>query len=113
MTGPARKLTVIIAALVGLVLAGAAGAIVRSAVFTITPHRFARLSGTNVYCYSTLSTDKKTTFICALHGSDGKNVPGTYGIVINTTGVSVERWKTWPRYEKVRGYDNPPAPGGH
>lgn len=111
MTGRTRKLTLIVAALAALVLAGAAGAIVRYTVFTITPGNFARISGTNVYCANVLDTTKKRAFVCYLHGSRYP-LKGTYGVVIDEDGMSIERWTTDRNgYTVVRRFANPNRPG--
>ena len=113
MTGPARKAIAIGAALVALSLAGAAGAIVRSTVFTITPGNYARLSGTNLYCNNRLTTDKTRAFVCALYGGPGKpKVPATYFFTTNQRGVTVERdANTSAGYELTHRFPNPLTPG--
>ena len=108
-----RRLTVIGVLFVALVLAGAAGAIVRYTIFTITPGNFARLSGTNLYCKNGRSTKQRRVFLCALYGGPGKNtVRGTYGFAINQTGIVVERWGSSPEYKVIKSFSNPLTPGG-
>jgi hypothetical protein len=113
MSGPVPKAMVIGVALVALILAGAAGAIVRYTVFTITPGNYARLSGTNLYCSNRLSTDKSRTFFCALYGGAGKpTVDATYAFAINQRGIVVERLtNTSTGYEVTRRFANPETPG--
>src|ERR1700730_778986 len=92
MNGVTRKALVIGVALVALILAGAAGAIVRYTVFSITPGNYARLSGTNLYCSNRLSTAGTRTFVCALYHGPGKpKVDGTYALAIAQAGITVER----------------------
>jgi hypothetical protein len=111
MTGRTRKLTVIVAGLAALILAGAAGAIARYTVFTITPGNFARISGTNLYCANVLDTTKKRAFVCYLNGSRYP-VKGTYGVVIDEFGTTIERWTTdRSGYTIVRKFANLNRPG--
>jgi hypothetical protein len=113
MSGRVRKTMVIGVALVALILAGAAGAIVRSTVFTITPGNYARLSGTNLYCSNRLTNDKARALVCGLYGGPGKpKVPATYFFTTNQRGVTVERvTNTSKGYETTRGFANPQTPG--
>ena len=113
MSGRARKTMVIGVALVALILASAAGAIVRSTVFTITPGNYARLSGTNLYCSNRLATDKTRAFVCGLYGGPGKpKVPATYFFATNQRGITVEHvTNTSTGYEITRRFPNPLTPG--
>jgi hypothetical protein len=113
MSGRMSRLTVIVGVLVALTLAGAAGAIVRYTIFTITPGNFARLSGTNLYCKNGRSTTHRRVFLCALYGGPGTLVVrGTYGFAIDQTGIVVERWGSPPDYKVIRSFSNPLTPGG-
>jgi hypothetical protein len=93
MTRPARKLTVIVAALVALLAAGAAGAVVQYTIFTITPGNFARLSGTNVYCLNTVSTTSVRSFSCSnwMFAGAAHQLSGSRGVIVNEAGVEVYR----------------------
>ena len=92
MTGPTRKLVVIVAAVVCLALAGAAGAIVRYTVFTITPGNWAGVSGTGLYCNSIVTLKGQRAFLCQSQPGPGKHpLKGTYDVVINKNGVTVQR----------------------
>ena len=113
MSGRMRRFTVIGVVFVALILAGAAGAIVRFTIFTITPGNFARLSGTNLYCKNGLSTANRRVFLCALYGGPGTHpVRGTYGFTINQRGIVVERWGSSPEYKVIKSFSNPLTPGG-
>jgi hypothetical protein len=82
MTKPARKLTVAVAALVALAMAGVGGAMIKNTIFTIRDNHGARLSGTDVYCYSTHLPGLQS-FVCDRHGAPGRS----YGIAVNKSGV--------------------------
>jgi hypothetical protein len=82
MTKPARKLIVAVTALVALAMAGVGGAVIKNTIFTIRDNHGARLSGTDVYCYSTRSPGVQS-FVCDRHGAPGR----TYGIAVNKSGV--------------------------
>jgi hypothetical protein len=115
MTGRTRKLTVVVAALLALTLAGAAGAVVRYTVFTITPGNFARFSGTNLYCANALANTKQRAFTCSLNASSGSTrypVRGTYGLTMNEYGLSIQRWTTNKGgVTNIRKFGNPNTPG--
>jgi len=107
MTGPARKLTMIVAALVCVIVAGAAGAIIRSTVFTITPGNYARLSGTGLYCQNALSATGVRSFVCgSTSGPRGSAVLRSYYLVINQTGVTVDRVRDARNGTKIRSFLN-------
>ena len=108
MTGPARKLIVVFACLVCLVVAGGAGAIVRATIFTITPGNFARLSGTGIYCKSLVSSTKLRSFQCfSTPGPGSHAVVGSYFLVINQAGVTVEHaTDVQGHYTHVRSFVN-------
>lgn len=92
MTSPTRKLVLIVAAVVCLVLAGAAGAIVRYTVFTITPGNFANVSGTGLYCQSLVTYKGHRAFLCQSQPGPGIHVlKGTYDFVVDKNGVTVQR----------------------
>jgi hypothetical protein len=109
MTGPTRKLTVIVAGLVCLIVAGTAGAIVRATIFTITPGNYARLSGTGIYCSSLISSTKARSFLCASTSPrQGRySLVGSYFLVINQAGVTVEHaTDVHGHYTHVRSFVN-------
>jgi hypothetical protein len=108
MTGPTRKLTVIVAALVCLIVAGAAGALIRSTVFTITPGNWARLSGTGLYCRNVFSSTKLRSFFCnSTRGPGSSAIAGSYYIGINQNGVTVARAiGTHGGYTTIRSFIN-------
>jgi hypothetical protein len=108
MTGLSRKLTVIVAGLVCLIVAGAAGAIVRSTVFTITPGNFARLSGTGIYCKSLISTTRARSFQCFSTPGPGSHAfVRSYFLVINQAGVTVEHaTDAQGHYTHIRSFVN-------
>jgi len=93
MTIPARKLLVIVAALVALIMAGAAGAVVRYTIFTIQTNQSARLSGTNVYCQHLLAQPYSNEFLCAVWGPR-HGVPNAYGFYIAQGGLFAVRWSS-------------------
>jgi hypothetical protein len=107
MTGPTRKLTVIVAALVCLIVAGAAGAIIRSTVFTITPGNWARLTGTGLYCHNLLSSTS-VRFVCSSTSGPGSYIiAGSYYLVINQAGVTVDHaTDAQGHYTHVRSFVN-------
>jgi hypothetical protein len=108
MTGLARKLTVIVAALVCLIVVGAAGAIIRSTVFTITPGNFARLTGTGLYCSNTSTLTKARAFLCESTPGPGSHaVAGSYYLLINQGGITVEQATTnHNRSRHIRSFGN-------
>ena len=108
MTGLTRKLTVVVVGLVCLVVAGAAGAIVRATIFTITPGNFARLSGTGIYCKSLVSSTRVRSFQCfSTPGPGSHAVVGSYFLVINQAGVTVEHaTDALGHYTHIRSFVN-------
>jgi hypothetical protein len=105
MTGPARKLIVVVAILVGLVVAGGAGAIVRYTIFTIQYHHYAWLPGTKVFCENAV-THKQRAFVCS--DSLPRGVPRTYIVVVGQPGVEVGRWSgTGKTASTIRKFNNP------
>lgn len=109
MTRPSRKLTLIVVALVCLIVAGAAGAIVRATIFTITPGNWARVSGTGLYCHNLISTSRLRSFNCISTLGPGTHpLTGVYSVVINQAGVTIERaTDSHGRITHVRSFVNP------
>jgi hypothetical protein len=109
MTGSTRKLTLIVAALVCLTLAGAAGAIIRSTIITITPGHYARLTGTALYCSSWIYLKGQRAMNCQSQAAP-KEYPlkGVYDFWINKNGVTVQRSKNGRGPEAIiRSFTNP------
>jgi hypothetical protein len=112
MTGSARKLALVAAVLVALVLAAGAGAIVKDTIFTIQYHHYAWLPGTKVFCENNVS-HKQRAFVCSEplpRGSDSlpRGVPRTYIVVVGQPGVEVGRWSgTGKTASTIRKFNNP------
>jgi hypothetical protein len=108
MTSPTRKLTVIVACLVCLIVAGTAGAIIRSTIFTITPGNWARLTGTGMYCHNLLSSTNVRSFACLSTSGPGSHaVAGSYYLLINQAGVTVDHaTDAHGHYTHVRSFVN-------
>jgi hypothetical protein len=113
MRRPPRKLSVIAAALAALVAAGAAGAVIRSTVFTITPGNWARLTATGLYCRNTLAVNGLgRILVCdSSTGPGGRAVVGSYYFTINQRGVEVSRVVGGTRGVRIRYFANPQTPG--
>jgi hypothetical protein len=90
VTCSTRKLAVIVAALIALILAASAGAIVRYTVFTVTPGNWALRSGTDLYCHSQISSTKHRSFFCFPTSQGKYALKGTYSVLINKYEVSAE-----------------------
>jgi hypothetical protein len=105
MTGSARKLALVAAALVALVVAATAGAIVKDTIFTIPYHHYASLSGTKIFCENVVSTYKQRVFGC----SDllPRGVPRTYFVVVGQPGIEVGRWSAKGGVSTIRKFNNP------
>jgi len=87
MTGLTRKLTLIAAGLVALIVAATAGAIVKDTIFTITLNHYAKLSGTRVYCQNNRPDHG---FVCAVWGANNP-APNLYSVLVAPGGVAVHR----------------------
>jgi hypothetical protein len=105
MTGPTRKLIVIVAALVALVVAGGAGAIVRYTIFTIQTNNTAVLARTLVYCQHR-SASKLHFFSCVVHVPHQLN-PKPYIMYFTPHVIVVGRVSSSGQTKPVRNFLNP------
>jgi hypothetical protein len=106
MSGSFRKLCVIGVAVGALVVAGSAGALVRSMIFTIQYQHYARLSGTKVFCANSINSHKQRAFLCSVLLPRG--VPRTYLVAVGQPGMEVGRWSaTGSTLSTLRKFANP------
>ena len=107
-----KKVIVVAAALVALALAGVAGAVIRLTVLTIGDGKYARLSGTDIYCLNTRNGAGRRTLVCSYFvpvakTSKTRRVRGTYGFSMNELGISVHRATGPESVDYFRSFNNP------
>jgi hypothetical protein len=105
MTGPVRKLTLIAAALVALIVAATAGAVVRYTVFTIQTNNTAVLARTLVYCQHR-SASKLHFFSCVVHVPHQLS-PKPYIMYFTPHVIVVGRVSSSGQTKPVRNFLNP------
>ena len=106
MSGSFRKLSLIGVAVGALVVAGSAGALVRSMIFTIQYQHFARLSSTKVFCVNSVNSHQQRAFLCSV--SLPRGVPRTYVVAVGQAGMEVGRWSaTGSTLSTLRKFANP------
>jgi hypothetical protein len=95
-----------LAAVFALMLAGAAGAVVRYTIITIKDGNYAHLSGTKTYCQNGVSTAHLRTFFCGKWSFAGSahRQSGTFGALLNQTGIRVYRITSNDRSTDYRQY---------
>jgi hypothetical protein len=105
MSCSARRLIVIVAALVALAVAGGAGAIVRYTIFTIRTNDTAVLARTLVYCQHR-SASKVHFFSCVVHVPHQLN-PKPYIMYFTPHAIVVGRVSSSGQAKPVRNFLNP------
>jgi Trk-type K+ transport system membrane component len=85
-----RRTALILSLVAGLVLAGAAGAIVQGKIFTVKTGDYARLGSTSILCQAVAATNF-SYFDCS-RWSASIRVARSYSASIGEGGVSVYRW---------------------
>ena len=104
--GRRRRWVVVAAAALALLAAGTAGAVVRYTIITIKDGNFAHLTGTNIYCQNGVSTAHFQSFLCSkwIFAGSGHRQTGTYGALLNETGIGVYRVTANDRIRNLRQY---------
>ena len=107
MTRRRKAVLLSMAAVVALVMAGAAGAVVRYTIFTIQNHHYAHLAGTNVYCLNSVNKHQQRAFVCLIYGPKYP-AANTYTVVVGQPGLEIGRWSaTGKTVSTLRKFTNP------
>jgi hypothetical protein len=93
MSTSRRKLMLVATAAAALVGAGAAGAVIRANIVSITSGNYGDLVGTHITCKNLEDLESGLrSFLCFRYVPSGATATGTYAIEMNTRGIVVQRW---------------------